>query len=824
MEVSNGNGALHERGKGILNVSDRIEAQLRTAGAASPDEASPHFGPGRGDKRFDTADFATMMAVDSFCAADEEDPFAAQAAPQQDGHRWRSENSGVKDTEQWLENELKAQIEQLHQKMDMLTQKVSICVNSMRILEPVATERKYMRQLSTTLRRSHSVLNAPKTPRERGVSPQRDLSPGSSPRPSPRTDRRSQTADEFVIQESESFAMRPKASLRSSGTRHGTWPTAPGQPLGRPRAPSAPDIRFGSQIGNQVSSKSSTSIGMRRSLTQPYPSSGQTSNTSGEPAKVQEEEAQDTSWRVLLRSKTFGTKTLSSTSLSVAGSVGAIKHEMQKLAGRTRTRRRCTKKLWELLTDRESSRMARWYSQVMPAFIFLSVVYTLGSTIDEADRIFNRSITGAVETAVELAFGVDLVMRWFSCPNRLSFVLNLYNIADIVSVAPLALRASVGFVITAEMEGENTIMFVLAVLPVLRLVKTLRYFPNVILLMNAFKLAFETLPALLYTLALIALTFASAIYMVEERSNVPSLPKAIWLTIVTMTTVGYGDMVPESFWGIVIVACLVVSSVLYMSIPLGLIGHAFQVVWADRHKILLVQRARDSLIQWGYTADNVREFFEHFDADGSGEIDIEEFEDMIKAMKIGLSKLQIQQLFKSFAGPDGDICEKDFIAGLFPNQYAKLYDIHEGGEEDEDEDSEDGDEKANEEGGHEDRPSGRFSSMLWGGRPSKGPSMHKETADVEMPPKLEEEPPPPPEDGRKVQEPPGPPPGDDDRKVRFRPSVTSLAGAAPQPHASGEPVSQEDGDQRGRDIGRKSTLDSEGFSGLPGALSSSELR
>merc|ERR1740138_1514692 len=120
------------------------------------------------------------------------------------------------------------------------------------------------------------------------------------------------------------------------------------------------------------------------------------------------------------------------------------------------------------------------------------------------------------------------------------------------------------------------------------------------------------------------------------------------MTLVTMTTVGYGDVVPQTQGGRVATSCLVIVSLMYMAVPLGLIGHAFTEVWADRHRILLVRQARACISQWGYTADSLMGLFKHFDADGSGEIDLSEFRGMIEEMGLGMTDVLTEKLFSSF--------------------------------------------------------------------------------------------------------------------------------------------------------------------------------
>merc|ERR1719401_2026483 len=101
------------------------------------------------------------------------------------------------------------------------------------------------------------------------------------------------------------------------------------------------------------------------------------------------------------------------------------------------------------------------------------------------------------------------------------------------------------------------------------------------------------------------------------------MPQAAWLTFVSMTTVGYGDVVAQTPAGKLATSLLVLFSALYMSIPLGIIGNAFSEVWSDRDRILLTLRTRNRLLQWGYTARDIPKLFELFDADQNGELDIE---------------------------------------------------------------------------------------------------------------------------------------------------------------------------------------------------------
>ena len=219
------------------------------------------------------------------------------------------------------------------------------------------------------------------------------------------------------------------------------------------------------------------------------------------------------------------------------------------------------------------------------------------------------------------------------------------------------------------------------------MLKLLRRFEKFLLLQHAFLEAAEALPVLLYMLATICLTFSCLIYLVEPRSNIATLPEAMWLTIVTMMTVGYGDTVPKSAIGFCVVTVLVVCSVLFMAMPLGIIGATFNNVWTQRDCILLVKRMRDQMDQRGYAAVDIPYVFRLFDSDYDGELSMGDFIRMLESLGITLPPERIIELFDTFdADGGGSIDAIEFIRQVFPTQYAELHADDMGGEEGEEDD------------------------------------------------------------------------------------------------------------------------------------------
>jgi len=174
-------------------------------------------------------------------------------------------------------------------------------------------------------------------------------------------------------------------------------------------------------------------------------------------------------------------------------------------------------------------------------------------------------------------------------------------------------------------------------------------------------------------LLLIALVFSTIFYFVEPRSNVESYPMAFWFSIVTMSTVGYGDIAPTTTLGYVIGFMLVVTSVFALATPVAIIGTSVARIWQDCDVELLKNSVRDLLHEFGYSAADIPILFEMFDPDGNGVLDRDEFRSMIESMGIGLTCTRVDALFNLFdADSNQSIDTREFLLGIYPQHYRQV--------------------------------------------------------------------------------------------------------------------------------------------------------
>jgi len=329
--------------------------------------------------------------------------------------------------------------------------------------------------------------------------------------------------------------------------------------------------------------------------------------------------------------------------------------------------------VWQVLENTDSRPVAMIYEKLMNALIVVSIFSALVQARDHPG--LGRTGLLAFEGLVDVLFVLEIFIRFVACPNHLKFFVSAFNIIDIFAgLPPLVLRLYFGFQVPpCDANRTFACLALNGIVPVLRLFRLLRRFQQIHLLLAAFKASLEAMPTLIYMYLCIMMGFAGMLYMVEPKSNVDSFSVAWWLALVSMTTVGYGDVTPATPAGQVVVGVFVFTTALYMAVPLGIIGNAFNDVWKDRDKILLVQRLRQRMEQSGYTSADIPILFDLFDDNNDGMLDLREFRRMISSMRLGLAKDRVTELFYAFDGNgSGNIDVVEFMRALFPGGYREL--------------------------------------------------------------------------------------------------------------------------------------------------------
>jgi len=331
-------------------------------------------------------------------------------------------------------------------------------------------------------------------------------------------------------------------------------------------------------------------------------------------------------------------------------------------------------RIWQFLEDPDSSRGAFYFASAHNYFLTLTSIASI-SQASQDPLVPNVLIVNVLQCVVEAILILDCVAHWYISADMKAFLKSPYNLIDILAVLPLPLRLAVAVPVVPSMEELPVAHFILVCfVPLIRLLKLVRRFQKLQLLLHVLSTVSDALKLLLYLVSVIVLMFSTVLYVVDDPANVDSLSTAIYMSTVTVTTVGYGDVTPKTWPARFVSGILCFISVLFMAMPLSVVGNAMSQTWSDRHRILLVTRARQRLKNWGVSAGDMPRLFKKFDSDGNGELGMDEFVDLISRMKIGMKPSEASDLFLAFdTDGSGGIDEKEFMKALFPLDYRRMY-------------------------------------------------------------------------------------------------------------------------------------------------------
>jgi len=171
-------------------------------------------------------------------------------------------------------------------------------------------------------------------------------------------------------------------------------------------------------------------------------------------------------------------------------------------------------------------------------------------------------------------YTVDLSLRFICCPNKLDFVKSLHNWVDLMAIVP--------FYLTVLWPNNRTIrnFNVFYVLRLTRTFRPLKFSYVMQVFTQTLKASSRELYFLMFILGILVITYGSVAYFAErdEKDTLfTSIPASFWWAVVTMTTVGYGDMYPKTLAGKLVGSVCAISGVLMIALPVSVVASNFSL-------------------------------------------------------------------------------------------------------------------------------------------------------------------------------------------------------------------------------------------------------
>ena len=197
--------------------------------------------------------------------------------------------------------------------------------------------------------------------------------------------------------------------------------------------------------------------------------------------------------------------------------------------------------------------------------ILLSVVFVALESVASIDAVYHDYLNAA-EWIVTILFSVEYFLRIICVQRPWSYIFSFYGIIDLISTLPKYL--SLLFIGTHSLVALKA----LRLLRIFRILKLAPYIGESNSLLKALKASRTKISVFIFGVLILCIIFGTLMYLIEsDTSGFTSIPRSIYWCIVTLTTVGYGDIAPQSPLGQFLASIIMILGYGIIAVPTGIV-------------------------------------------------------------------------------------------------------------------------------------------------------------------------------------------------------------------------------------------------------------
>jgi voltage-gated potassium channel len=222
-------------------------------------------------------------------------------------------------------------------------------------------------------------------------------------------------------------------------------------------------------------------------------------------------------------------------------------------------------KLHELIYEADTP-AGKLFDVLLLFFILLSIVLVMLESVNHIDKEYHQ-LLNIGEWVVTILFTIEYILRVISVKNPKKYILSFYGIIDLLSTLPKYL--SFFFI------GSQALVTLraLRLLRVFRILKLARYLGASNQLKESIIASRVKILVFLFAVLVSSVIFGTIMYLVEgEENGFTNIPKSVYWCIVTLTTVGFGDIAPQTALGQFITTIIMILGYGIIAVPTGIVS------------------------------------------------------------------------------------------------------------------------------------------------------------------------------------------------------------------------------------------------------------
>lgn len=237
------------------------------------------------------------------------------------------------------------------------------------------------------------------------------------------------------------------------------------------------------------------------------------------------------------------------------------KESLEKTAS---SRHRLQMVLHEVIFEADT-KAGKIFDVLLIASILTSVAAVMLDSI-AAVQMHHGGLLYGIEWFFTLLFTAEYLLRILSVGRPAKYMISFYGIVDLLAIIPTYL--------SLILPGSQyfLVIRILRIMRIFRILKLVAYLSEARLLAKALKASSRKIAVFLYTVLTLVVLFGSLMYVIEGgESGFTSIPRSIYWAIVTLTTVGYGDISPQTVLGQILASLIMILGYAIIAVPTGIV-------------------------------------------------------------------------------------------------------------------------------------------------------------------------------------------------------------------------------------------------------------
>jgi voltage-gated potassium channel len=221
-------------------------------------------------------------------------------------------------------------------------------------------------------------------------------------------------------------------------------------------------------------------------------------------------------------------------------------------------------KLYEIIFEADTP-LGKLFDIALLISILSSVMAVMLESVSFIDERFHEELR-IIEWVFTIGFSIEYIARIISSKKPFNYIFSFYGVIDLLAIVPTYLSLIVA--------GSQSLLVIrtIRLLRVFRIFKLAQYIGQGKYLMAAMKASREKITVFVGAVLAMTVVTGTLMYLIEGQAHgFTSIPRSIYWAIVTLTTVGYGDISPQTPIGQFLASIVMMTGYAIIAVPTGIV-------------------------------------------------------------------------------------------------------------------------------------------------------------------------------------------------------------------------------------------------------------